>query len=462
MSTLLSGRLTDPSAPLGWPLTLLLIALVGTAIAFAARQRPGLSFAAGLLAWAAIAAVIGQAWRDAPAATAPLVTASGIALIGFIAWICAPGYEASRRRGKWLPALVLALACGGFGVVAASDFLVLTVWLGVIGAANYALTLAVAPQRRALRWLLAGEALALVSATAALLFLGRAELGPGGLAAPLAQAGLVLVSAHLLLRIGLAVYSLGVAAQARALGPELALGALALPTLLSTHAYIVSKFAPVLPPEFLVGLTIFGGTLTIAGALLFVGARARGSRLAWLGASLSGVALLVAGSGGAEPGGEIFAALIFVPFAAIIAGSSITSSLEGARDVGAPVGFAGIMELGLTLAALGVIGLPPFAGFWPRLLLMDAAVRSGNFALPAALILASLLLAYGLVRAGAGLREPGTLRPAPVRALEVAAFGLLLGVSLAAGLTPRLNRDQPLQAGRAEPGPPLANATEAR
>jgi multicomponent Na+:H+ antiporter subunit D len=454
--------LTDPSAPLGWPLTLLLIALVGTAIAFAARQRPGLGFAAGLFTWAAIAAVIGDAWRNAPGATAPLVTASGIALIGFIAWTCAPGCEASLRRRNWLPALVLALACGGFGVVAARDFLVLTVWLGVIGAANYALTLAVAPERRSLRGLLAGEVLALVSAAAALLFLGRGEIGPAGLAPPLAQAGLILLSVHLLLRMGLAVYGLAVVAGPSALGPELALGALALPVLVSTHEQLVAKFAPALPPEFLVGFAIFGGTLTIAGALLFVGARGRGNRLAALGSSLSGVALLIAGTRGAAPGGEIFAELIFVPFAAIIAGSSITSSLGGEREGAASVGFGGVLELGLTLAALGVIGLPPFAGFWPRLLLMDAAVRGGDLALPVTLILASLLLAYGLVRAGAGLREAGTLRPARVRVLEVAAFGLLLGVSLAAGLTPRLNLHQPLQAGPAEPGPPIANATEAR
>jgi multicomponent Na+:H+ antiporter subunit D len=460
VSALLSARLTDPSAPLGWPLTLLLIALAGTAIAFAARERPGLGFAAGLFAWAAIAAVIGEAWRMAPAATSPLVTASGIALIGFIAWICAPGYEASLRRRKWLPALVLALACGGIGVVAASDFLVLTVWLAVIGAANYALALAVATERGSLRGLLAGEALALVSAAAALLFLGRAELAPGGLALPLAQAGLVLLSAHLLLRMGLAVYGLAVISGSRALGPQLALGALALPVLLSTYGHIVSKFAPVLSPEFLTGLAVLGGTLTIAAAFLFVAARARDKRLAALGASLSGVALLIAGTGGTGRGGENFAELIFVPLAAIIAGSSITGSPEGEREGVVPVGFGGVLELGLTLAALGVIGLPPFAGFWPRLLLMDAAVRGGDLVLPATLILGSLLLAYGLVRAGAGLRETGTLRPAPV--LEVAAFGLLLGVSLAAGLTPRLNLSPPLQAGPAEPGPPVANAKEAR
>jgi formate hydrogenlyase subunit 3/multisubunit Na+/H+ antiporter MnhD subunit len=175
-----------------------LIALAGATIAFATRRRPGFGFAAGLFAWAAIAAVVGEVWRTAPAATAPLVTASGIALIGFIAWICAPGCEASERRRTWLPALVLALACGGFGVVAANDILVLTVWLGVIGAANYALALAVAPERSSLRGLLAGEALALVSAATTLLFLGRGELGPAGLATPLAQAGLVLLSAHLL------------------------------------------------------------------------------------------------------------------------------------------------------------------------------------------------------------------------------------------------------------------------
>jgi formate hydrogenlyase subunit 3/multisubunit Na+/H+ antiporter MnhD subunit len=122
-------------------------------------------------------------------------------------------------------------------------------------------------------------------------------------------------------------------------------------------------------------------------------------------------------------------------------------------------GVGGALELALALAALGVVGLPPFAGFWPRLLILDAAVRDGNVLLPATLIAGSLLLVLGLARAGFAPREAVAARARPVRALEVAAFGLLLGVSLAAGLTPRLDMN-------ATPGaaqlPPVAKATEPR
>ncbi len=162
------------------------------------------------------------------------------------------------------------------------------------------------------------------------------------------------------------------------------------------------------------------------------GATERGARLALLGASLAGLVLLIVGASASRAGGELFAELLFVPFAAIIAGSSLRRSLS--RDV-AGTGFGGALELGLALAAFGVIGLPPFAGFWPRMLLMDAAVKGGNFAVPVTLIAGSLMLAYGLAQPGGSARELQP-RTASMRGLEIAAFGVLLGLSLAAGLVP--------------------------
>jgi multicomponent Na+:H+ antiporter subunit D len=427
------------SAP-GWPVLVLLIALIGTAVAFAARARPGLAFAGGLLAWAAIAVVVGAAWREAGGPAPQLLTMCGIGVIGVIAWLCAPATEIAPRRRAWLPAIVLALTCGAFGATGARDLLVATIWLSVIGAASFALTLAVAGDKPSVRALLATETLALLTAALALVFFGLAgaqgKIAPQGSVPALAAAGLIMVTAHLLLRAGSALASLSILARPGALGAELAVGALALPAILATLLRILAEFAPVWPPGLGVTLAAIGGIATIACAGAFIGAQRRGRRLAFLGASLAGLALLIVGASASHVGGEILAELLFVPFAAIIAGSSLRRNMSAMRDAAGP-GFGGALELGLSLAAFGVIGLPPFAGFWPRMLLMDASIKTGDFAVPATVIAGSLLLAYGLVRSGAGSDAPQP-RPVAMRALEVAAFGVLLGLSLAAGLSPAL------------------------
>ncbi len=66
----------------------------------------------------------------------------------------------------------------------------------------------------------------------------------------LAAAGLVLVSAQLLLRAGSALASLALLARPGALGAELGVGALALPALLATLLRILAEFAPAWPPGF--------------------------------------------------------------------------------------------------------------------------------------------------------------------------------------------------------------------
>ncbi len=104
-----------------WPVLVLLIALIGAAMGFATRGRPGLGFASGLLAWAAIAVVIGNAWRENGGPTAALLTACGIGVVGFLGWLCAPATEIAPRRRASLAAIVLALSCGAFGAAAASD-----------------------------------------------------------------------------------------------------------------------------------------------------------------------------------------------------------------------------------------------------------------------------------------------------------------------------------------------------
>ncbi|MFO1186967.1 MAG: hypothetical protein U1E87_05675 [Alphaproteobacteria bacterium] len=461
MSALLHNGLMQPGA-LSWPLSLLLVALFGAGAAIAARERAGIAFAAGLFTFAAIAATIGEAWRADGTASAPLVGAAAVGLIGLVAWLCAPANDLGLRRRAWLPALVLALVAAGFGVAAAPDFPALIVWLTVAGAANYALLLAVSPERRAARVLVLGEIFALLGGAGALVFLGHAGPGltPIGLAAPAAAAGAVLLLAHILMRAGFALFGLAHAAKARALTVELALGALAVPMLLAAAARILSGFAPVLPPEFFDALAAIGAAGAVAAAALFVAARERGARLAWLGASLAGIVLLIAGASGANRAGEAFAELVFAPFAALIAGASLASVFAERREA-MPAGFGGALEFALALAGLGVIGLPPFAGFWPRLLVMDAAVRAGDMLLPAVLILASLLLVVGLARAGFAERAPAQQRARPVRVLEIAAFGLLLGISLAAGLTPRLSPAAPQEAGAAGL-PPVAKATEPR
>jgi multicomponent Na+:H+ antiporter subunit D len=440
MNAALLAYLPRASNGLDWSLIVLLIALAGSAAAFAARERPGLSFASGLLVWVAIAAVIAQAWRAGLSAHPTLVTAAGITVAGFLAWVCAPATAIPARRRGWIPALALTLAGAGFGANAAPDFLVLTIWLAVMGGACFALVLAVAGDLAEVRALLMGEALALVTAVLALVVLGLARGGPNIESAPpgLAAAGLILLAAHLTLRIAVMLAGLGIAARPGILAGELALGALAVPTLVATLLRVLTELAhlPIVGVEEFVA--VLGGALTLIAACAFVVARGRGPRLASIAASLAGIAVLMAGTGALGTDATVFAELLFVPFAAIIAGSSLRGAEIATRDGVKPMGFGGALELALAVAALGVIGLPPFAGFWPRLVLMNAAVKSGDGLIPAALILASLLLAYGLVRAGTSGAAPAA-RPAQAGILEVATFGLLLGLSIAAGLTPGLS-----------------------
>jgi multicomponent Na+:H+ antiporter subunit D len=157
-----------------------------------------------------------------------------------------------------------------------------------------------------------------------------------------------------------------------------------------------------------------------------------------IGSILAGIA--VGGPGGI--GGAIFYALhSMLVMTALYFASGVAARLGGSFSLSSLAGLyrrhAGFAALTLMLA-FAVSGLPPFSGFWPKVMLVKAALDIGAWWLAAALLLTGFLttvvtgrfflLAYWRnAAAGDGATASGRISPAallPLAALTVLALAI--------------------------------------
>ncbi|KRD64132.1 Na+/H+ antiporter subunit D [Ensifer sp. ENS10] len=178
-----------------------------------------------------------------------------------------------------------------------------------------------------------------------------------------------------------------------------------------------------------------------------------------IGSILAGIA--VGGPGGI--GGAIFYALhSMLVMTALYFASGVAAKLGGSFSLSSLAGLyrrhAGFAALTLMLA-FAVSGLPPFSGFWPKVMLVKAALDIGAWWLAAALLFTGFLttvvtgrfflLAYWRdAAAGEGTTVSATISPAALLPLTV-----LVILALAIGLYPEplLSTIQSAAASLAEP-----------
>lgn len=225
----------------------------------------------------------------------------------------------------------------------------------------------------------------------------------------------------------------------------------ALPTKVGVYAML--RIGVLLLPASLEKLSLLIA-LVAAGTMLFGGLGVLQERdlrrlpgyvlIAGIGTMLAGLAL---GSPGGTTGAIFYGLQSMVLMAALYLALFEAARLSGGSDIMAGGGlydrhpyFSGLV-LALFFAAAG---LPPFSGFWPKALIVKAALDIGAWWLAGAVLLSGFLLTLGLARAfllgfwrPAAETAPGAGRPGgtlPFSAiLPLACLGLAI---LAVGIAP--------------------------
>jgi len=197
----------------------------------------------------------------------------------------------------------------------------------------------------------------------------------------------------------------------------------ALLTKVGIYALLKSEtllFEPALDQIRLAVAFVAGATM-LFGAL---GALAQSDMRRMIGFVLiSGIGTMVAGLALPGPAGltaAIFYALQSMPTLAglyLLAGHVEARCGSGdLRSVGGLQAVSPILSAIALVLVLASAGLPPFSGFWPKAMLIEAAVAAGAPGLVAMLLFSSLLLLTALVR----LFIFAFWRPAPVSSVEPA------------------------------------------
>jgi multicomponent Na+:H+ antiporter subunit D len=438
----------------GWAHVAILLAMTGAAFTLLLRERPALKRAAGFAVWGGMLVLLIFALRGRMPGPPPiagldgdrtsLLVTTGITLAGIFAWLLGGAAVIAEDRRQSIAPLVFALIAASIGAVTASDLLVLTVWQFALGACAIGFSLLLRRQGEAdpARSLMVIEAICLFGTGVALALMGGAL--PAAHAVIAAAIGLGLMLLVLIVRLGSLIITLPLVARARApvLAAEIAIAGIAIPAILQTLIALTLKFHVLAPSAFTSILVVGAVFWMIVGGLLAIGARGRPPRIAAIAASLVGLALLGACEGSKTA--LLFVLLWLGPVPAFLAASSIAGRIDrgGASIVErtlTPQGDA--IALLLAMASLALVGLPPFAGFWARLMLVEAAWAHADYAIVAVTLLSSLILAFALSRrafervpamADAERRNypPGIALP------ELLVLGVMSGLSLAGGLYP--------------------------
>ena len=432
------------------------LVLAASAIVLAAAAFPGWvrlralawlgALLAALAATAAIALGPGPAGftatlaRDGAsvflAALIAIVTAANLALMG------ADPRRARRAVGGDV-ALVLFSASGAALMVGATDLLVLFTGLALLSLPLYVLT----GRRRGqagLGYVLLGAAIGAVTIYGiALLYTATGETGYAGLGRatrnPLYLAGLALALAGLAFHAGLLPFSGWAPATHQTAPPAI-----------STHLAIVAKIAAFGGLLRLIAATGSGdagldwevslavlAALTIAvGALSAITERRVKRLLAYLAMTQAGY-IAMAAAGQAAPAVAFYlavdAALMFGAFAVLV---SLPADDPSLADLAGLARQRPLLVLGFGVLLLGLIGLPPTAGFLAKVYVFEAAARAqllwlivlGTFAtvLSAAACARLLLACFAPPRLDA--IAPARARVATTLLLAAAVVAIAVGV----------------------------------
>jgi hydrogenase-4 component D len=167
---------------------------------------------------------------------------------------------------------------------------------------------------------------------------------------------------------------------------------------------------------------------------------------------LLGASLAMAGSLRAAQGATLHVlahgvgkALLFLSVGAL----SCSAGTRHIRDLGGVIGRAPVASAGFLVGALTVTGVPPFAGFWSKLLMVSGAVSLGGIGIGAgALIVAESVVAFAWFLwvgqrvflgppspAAAAMRSPAPLTDLVLVALMVLCLGIsVIGLPLVAAM----------------------------
>jgi len=178
------------------------------------------------------------------------------------------------------------------------------------------------------------------------------------------------------------------------------------------------------------------------------------STISQLALVMLGVALAMAGSTRAAQGAALHIlahgvgkALLFLSVGAL----SCSAGTRHIRDLGGVITRAPIASAGFLVGALTVTGVPPFAGFWSKLLMVSGAFALGGIGVAAgALIVAESVVAFAWFLwvgqrvflgppspAAAAMRPPSALTDAVLVALMVLCLGITaIGLPLVAAMHP--------------------------
>jgi multicomponent Na+:H+ antiporter subunit D len=167
-----------------------------------------------------------------------------------------------------------------------------------------------------------------------------------------------------------------------------------------------------------------------------------------IGSMLAGLAL---GQGEALSGAIAYAVHSILVMAALYLAAGAASALSGSSDLNRAGGLylaSPLLAASFLVLALSLSGLPPFSGFWPKLMLVRGAIHAGEFVLAGALLFAGLLTTIAILRVWAlafwrpapriGDEAPAApaVLPSPLPASALLPVAALAVVSLLLGLNP--------------------------
>ncbi|PWE58152.1 Na+/H+ antiporter subunit D [Metarhizobium album] len=375
-----------------------------------------------------------------------VLMALAAALVAFVVCLSAAGERETSGRGDGFYPMLLMLMAGVSGAFLTGDIFNLYVWFEVLLIASFGL-IALGPERAQIDGALKYAVLNLVATTLFLIAVGilYAVFGTLNMADIVMKAPdlretapLVTLTALFLLAFGMkaAAFPVNFWLPAAYHTPRPAVAALFAGLLTKVGIYALLRVTVMLFPPEREQLEPLIATVAVATMLTGgLGALAQNDIRRMLGfVVIAGIGTVLAGLSLGGPGGiggALFYALhsmvlmtalyLAIGEAGRIGGSFSLAALGGLY--GRHAGFAGLC-LCLFFAASG---LPPFSGFWPKAMLVKAALDVGAWWLAGAMLLSGFLLtiAFGRVFLMAFWRPAKETAP-PVLALRWQAIGPLL------------------------------------